>query len=617
MPRGEFAPGGRFDWLILRKETLHYLRHIEYFWETLLLRDPGAKQYVDHATVKALELRAPGVSTLDANTLRSQILGGEIFSAFNEQDRRGIWTRLQAFDGLIPSLFSFFKDVNYLKALVNGITRLVRLSPRDTVSSALERAFSDAGHRADRAVIQISETDFASCPASLSDRVDLGRRQLYAYAMRHYLKMPREPKATKRKELLAKPRTHADEGALRGFADLADRLGFQSPEITALKQYPHSRVANAGSKKSKPLLVMDGAGVKNKQRCGLPSIEDHVEDQESLFIDHLHNTEEEQGEGVTSFFVRKSVYCAFFGQSLLPALESTSPTQSQSGDQSRGTSSRIEGDTEILQDETKQREDARIMQERQEQARQEEVRQEQTRQEEARQEEARQEQAGQEEARQEKARQEEARQEEARKDRERLQRLEHKKLQQERLEKERKEKGKRQREDIEERERRKHQSLEDERKLEDQQRVQQEELLESEALDQEEIFDNTKVYIRWKLHERGKWKDTSVLPIDPLDPSPIERTAKGYVREKIRLFNTDLRMMTPRDCYQAVVTDGTYTILLIRETELDINNDLLLSAMKVRIDALSYRGGVLKRVATEDISQRHHVRKKHRGTVGI
>ena len=85
--------------------------------------------------------------------------------------------------------------------------------------------------------------------------------------------------------------------------------------------------------------------------------------------------------------------------------------------------------------------------------------------------------------------------------------------------------------------------------------------------------------------------------------------------EKIRLFNTELRMMPPRDCYQAVVADGTYTILLIREPELNINNDLLLSAMKLRIDALSYRGGVLEIGATEDISQRYRMRKNNRGTL--
>lgn len=78
MPQGKFAPGGRFGWLILRKETLYYLRYIEYFWETLLLRDQGAKQSVGHATVKALELRAPGMSTQDANMLRGQILGSSL-----------------------------------------------------------------------------------------------------------------------------------------------------------------------------------------------------------------------------------------------------------------------------------------------------------------------------------------------------------------------------------------------------------------------------------------------------------------------------------------------------------------------------------------------------------
>ena len=83
------------------------------------------------------------------------------------------------------------------------------------------------------------------------------------------------------------------------------------------------------------------------------------------------------------------------------------------------------------------------------------------------------------------------------------------------------------------------------------------------------------------------------------------------------IANVAIWLIISNNYHQAVVTDGTYTILLIPESELDINNELLLSAMKVRIEALSYRGGAPKRVATEDISQRHHVRKKHRGTVGI
>jgi len=110
-------------------------------------------QKVDQATVKALELKAPRLSTLNAKVLRGQVLGGEIFGAFSEQERVAIWGRLQAVDGLIPSLFTFFEDVKYLEACANCVKRLVSLSPRDTVSTALEKAFCDTNQRADRAVI--------------------------------------------------------------------------------------------------------------------------------------------------------------------------------------------------------------------------------------------------------------------------------------------------------------------------------------------------------------------------------------------------------------------------------------------------------------------------------
>ncbi len=369
---------------------------------------------VDQATVKALELKAPRLSTLDAKVLRGQVLGGEIFGAFSEQERVAIWGRLQAVDGLIPSLFTFFEDVKYLEACANCVKRLVSLSPRDTVSTALEKAFCDANQRADRAVIQVTESSFTCSPASLADRVDLGYRQLHAYAMRHYLQMPREPKG---KELLARLMVNTDETVLRDFADLADRLGFESPEITALKQCPKSTVARARSERSKPLLVTDGAGEIKKRRCGLPRVEDYVEDGEFLFVNHLHNEEEEQGEGITSFFVRKSVYFAFFGRSLPLTLDSI-PRVSDRTDEDMNRS-----------------QDAHIPQERreQEQQRQELERQEQEQQ---RQELERQELERQELERQELERQE---QEQQRLEQERLEqeRLEQERLEQERLEQER------------------------------------------------------------------------------------------------------------------------------------------------------------------------------------
>ena len=266
---------------------------------------------VDEVTVKALELKAPRASTKDADELRGQVLGGVFFSSFNQQDRMGIWARLQAVEGLIPSLYAFFEDVNYLKALVDCVIRLVTPSARDTVSTALLHAYSDADQDTGRAVLQLTESSFASCPANPAQRANLGVRQLYAYAMRHYLQMPRE---RRKKDLIARHTTNADPTILREFADLAERLGFKSPEITALKQCSNIMVARSPSMDVKPRLVTDGNGLKKKDGCGLPNMEEYMEDCKSLFVKHLHDLDEEQGERVTSFFVRKSIYTVFFGK---------------------------------------------------------------------------------------------------------------------------------------------------------------------------------------------------------------------------------------------------------------------------------------------------------------
>lgn len=93
-----------------------HLDHIREVWFTLLGHNKNPMRKVDQATVESVELQAPWALTLDAKTLRGQVLGGDIFDCFHEQDRVQIWSRLQAVDGLIPSLFTLFENVKYLKS---------------------------------------------------------------------------------------------------------------------------------------------------------------------------------------------------------------------------------------------------------------------------------------------------------------------------------------------------------------------------------------------------------------------------------------------------------------------------------------------------------------------
>lgn len=44
-------------------------------------------------------------------------------------------------------------------------------------------------------------------------------------------------------------------------------------------------------------------------------------------------------------------------------------------------------------------------------------------------------------------------------------------------------------------------------------------------------------------------------------------------------------MLAPQQCFEAVVADNTYTVLLMRESQINIDYELLLSAMKIGVEA--------------------------------
>jgi hypothetical protein len=310
-------------------------------------------QKVDRATVKALELTAPGACRADFQALYGKVRSGQILGAFSERDREDIWSRVLSatVDRLVPSLFSFFEDLNYLKNVADGVKRLFPLSPDGTVSSVMEDAYSDANHRADQCVIQESESSCVARPGSLADRVDLGRRQIWMFAMRDYPQMPAVPK---RKKLLTKSITgKADEIVLCEFATLAYRLGYKSEPINSLilrsadREIARSALLKARKpdrykyneamfedyvgqiamlfSEARPITVGQASAAVEidcsdgpPKRSGIPYALDHERDRLSLFLDKLHNTGEEQCDEMSSFFIRRSVYFAFFGKPSRP-----------------------------------------------------------------------------------------------------------------------------------------------------------------------------------------------------------------------------------------------------------------------------------------------------------
>ena len=83
------------------------------FWFSLINNDSAAVAKIDQHTVKKLEMMALCVK---AKVMHSLVLSGQIFADFDENERIAIWENLQSFNGLILSLYSFFKDFKCFKS---------------------------------------------------------------------------------------------------------------------------------------------------------------------------------------------------------------------------------------------------------------------------------------------------------------------------------------------------------------------------------------------------------------------------------------------------------------------------------------------------------------------
>ncbi|KAK3933677.1 hypothetical protein QBC46DRAFT_222825, partial [Diplogelasinospora grovesii] len=269
---------------------------------------PGDAIYkVDPVTVKAVEGRCPKYSKLDAEEIRSRLERGSIFAAFSSEEREEIWNSLLSVDHLMPSLFTFLQDLHFLQHCADSMKHLIKLPQRrpnadSTIDSALLGCFRE-NRGSDVYTIEVASGVFCQIPVPIEDRFDLGRRQLWLYAMRNFKKLAQIRRATSR-PLLAKVETEKADGAvLYEFAALAERLGFESPEIEYLKR--HMSPGEVGNGEYSYDITE-----RRPRRCGLPSENSYQRDRTLLFIQNLH--QETWSEDITSFFVRRSVYLSIF-----------------------------------------------------------------------------------------------------------------------------------------------------------------------------------------------------------------------------------------------------------------------------------------------------------------
>ncbi|KAI2835487.1 hypothetical protein CBS11350_10013 [Aspergillus niger] len=341
------------------EEMVHGLGSLLESWSYYVRGDRAKMLKIDPQTVGKLQGLAPSVSVKDKKVVKGLVLSGQVFSNFTSCERRAVWKRLKRRKGIIPSLHTFFQDMWYLEACANCLKRLVNPCQRyPSVKSAFLGVFKLDRNHSD-CLIQTSETDFRHQRGFQTNRAELGYRQLWLYAMRHYPQMPREQSSD---DLVAKPgHEKADEMILHDMAVLAQRLGFDSPHIQDLMQrspdrqmardillkarkperyqYPEeifeslvTRICDCFSQavsldhptSPEPALPRE---VKLK-RYGLPHRNAQRQDSRLLFLDELHTSNVPLDNKVTTLFVRRCFYFAFFGQ--LPEASPLSPARPSS-----------------------------------------------------------------------------------------------------------------------------------------------------------------------------------------------------------------------------------------------------------------------------------------------
>jgi hypothetical protein len=253
------------------------------------------------ADVIALESLAPGTSTEDAIAALGKIWALRRYSV---QERQTVCENFFAFKGIVPSLSRFFKDVHLLEAYADSMKLLVKVPSDKTLYTALGKYyrmtndFQQALMTENTPPLQIESQEHCQ---------RLGYLVLAAFALRERRSLPKNPPE---KNPRAIPRVSADPAVLQRFASLAAKLGFHTPQVLELKGEADLPIPD--TQVPRPLLVTTGKGEKIKHRSGIPYTRSFEEDRKSLFLHNLCEERDETGEGITSFFVLKSWFAAFF-----------------------------------------------------------------------------------------------------------------------------------------------------------------------------------------------------------------------------------------------------------------------------------------------------------------
>ncbi|KAH8691851.1 hypothetical protein BGW36DRAFT_362882 [Talaromyces proteolyticus] len=291
--------------LHVNSEIIHYLTEIKNFFGGLVGHDTTMMAKLTQEDIDALQSTAPKTSENDKQTL----LAAKILGAFSPGEQGEICNNFCDRKLLIPTLFTFFHDISIINQCAPRILKLIdkdKLVPPNgskepDIRASMAYMFESDGsiQYSDDFDIQISESDSRSVTVNSHLRFELAYRQLWLYAIRHFLR----PDQRKHRKI----RFHIDQdGETRMLAAFASKLRFSSTSIRNLTSGPVSSTTR--------IVTDPNSGTRyasREQRCGLPHPSNWQRDRELLFLDRIYSSPEDTD--ITSFFVLQSIFYNFFG----------------------------------------------------------------------------------------------------------------------------------------------------------------------------------------------------------------------------------------------------------------------------------------------------------------
>ncbi|KAL7755442.1 hypothetical protein ACKLNR_014540 [Fusarium oxysporum f. sp. zingiberi] len=255
------------------KMNVNQMKRVLDFWRDICDSNDSIKSRLSTRMLEEVGGKTPGSSKKHHDDIRD--MANKILRNFENNERQDILNRLEyaTRDRLVPTFNIFIKNIGYLKEVVGCLRHLVA----DNRCKWVE--------------------------AGEINQKELAYRQLWLFALREH---PSISKQIERKK--AAPKYFIDESKLYQFALLAQKLGYCTPQITAIVNQPRMIVLSTGEKS-----FSKTPGDSSNYSDGKPLSKDQEEHKHSLFLENIHKPFNPECPGSRFFFSQRSLYLDVFG----------------------------------------------------------------------------------------------------------------------------------------------------------------------------------------------------------------------------------------------------------------------------------------------------------------